>query len=94
VSASEDGLSTVNDSSETRSTDLVNSSGNSVITEASLKGNLASRVLANTSTVNVTKDDFLYIGRLDFRNLVESSYKEENKIRLAKFQLLRKSSKQ
>lgn len=77
MSTSENSLGTVNNSSETRSTDLVNGGGNSIITEAGLKGNLASRVLANTSTVNITKDDFLYIGRLDFGNLGEGSYKKK-----------------
>lgn len=90
MSTSKNRLGTVNNGSQTWSADFVNGGSDSVVTKARLNGNLTSRVLANVSAVNVTKDDFLDISRLDFRNLLKSGCK---KPALANFQLFVKKNK-
>lgn len=69
----QNGLGTADDGLHTSSADLVDSSGNSIVTKASLDSDLAGRSLTDTSTVNVAENDLLDVGRLDLRNLSESS---------------------
>lgn len=66
-------LGTTDDGLHTGSADLVDSSGYGIVTKASLDSDLASRSLADASTVDVAKNDLLDVGGLDLRNLSESS---------------------